>query len=148
MANLVSTTCTSLTSNVISAPLAFITSDGSQKEFSGMVSLSNGGSADIITNEGGYILMNGTVHFYGMMDGMAWTFGIFDFQLSRYGIGQSNILVSDWGSFALSHYQNPSNVNINSLRFTNNNGFGGDFYFAVVTNQFTTVSSSALTRIK
>lgn len=148
MANLVSTTCTTLSSTVVTSPLTYITVGGSQKEFSGSISLANGATSDIITNESGYVRMVGTVHFLGVMNSMAWMFGIFDFECSRYGVVSSTILISDWGSFATSHYQNPSNVDINSLRFQNTSGSTGTFYFTALTTNFASPSSSVLTRIK
>jgi len=148
MANLVSTTCTTLSTTVVTSPLTYITIGLSQKEFSGSVSIGNGATSDIITNESGYTRMVGTVHFLGIMSSMSWMFGIFDFECSRYGVSSSTILISDWGSFAISHYQNPSNVDINSLRFQNTSGSAGTFYFTVLATNFASPNSSVLTRIK
>lgn len=148
MANLVSTTCTTLSSTVVTSPLTYITVGGSQKEFSGAIVIANGATSDIITNESGYVRMVGTVHFLGIMNTMSWMFGIFDFEVSRYGATSSSILTSDWGSFSTSHYQNPSNAEINSLRFQNTSGSAGTFYFTVLTTNFASPTSSVLTRIK
>ena len=78
----------------------------------------------------------------------SWSFGMFTFQCSRYETSFTNILQSDWGGYSIANYQNPGDVNINSLRFTNSSGDSGTFYFNFLVQNHVSESSANLTRIK
>jgi hypothetical protein len=147
MANLIATTSPQLTATSISSPIT--TNNGSYPmlEYAGSAFLSNNSSVDIIRNNSGYARMIGIVHFMAVRSSSSWTFGMFSFTTSRYGTSFNNLLQSDWGSYTCSNFQD-SNVDLNSLRFTNNSGDSGTFYFNVLIENTVSASSSTLTRIK
>lgn len=148
MANLVATTSPQLTATSISSPLTFNNGNLPMLEYAGSAFISNNSSVELITNNSGYARMVGIVHFMAVRSASAWTFGMFSFTTSRYGTSFTNLLESDWGSYTCSNFQNPSNVDINSLRFTNNSGDSGTFYFNVMIENTVSISSPTLTRIK
>lgn len=148
MANLVASTSTTLSSTVVSSPITTITHSYALREFGGSVYIAGGASSDILLNSDGYTRMVGNLYFSGAMTTISNMFGIVDFHVSRYGVGYETRMISDWGSYSLSHYQDPGNANNNYLRFTNSNAGGGTFYFAIVVNSVAPSSSSVLTRIK
>jgi hypothetical protein len=92
--------------------------------------------------------MIGLGYFTAIRTSTSWSFGMFNFQCSRYETTVSNLLQSDWGGYSTSGYQNPNDVSINSLRFTNSSGDSGTFYFNILVQNHVSVSSSVLTRIK
>ena len=147
MANLLATTSPQLTATSIVSPNTTNNGNLSMIEYSGSVFISNGSSADIITNNSGYARMVGIVHFMAVRNASSWTFGMFSFTTSRYGTSFNNLLQSDWGSYSCTNAQ-AANVDINSLRFINNSGDSGTFYFNVLLEHTVSHSSSALTRIK
>jgi hypothetical protein len=148
MANLISTTSPQLLATSIQSPLTFNNGNLAMLEYGGSISLSNGSSVNLITNNSGYVRMIGMVHFMAIRNSTSWTFGMFSFTTSRYGTSFTNLLESDWGSYGVSNFQDPGNVDINSLQFTNNSGDGGTFYFNVLVENTVSMSSSTLTRIK
>jgi hypothetical protein len=117
-------------------------------EFRGSTFLSNGGTADIITNSSGYSRMVGLGYFTGIMSASSWTFGHFTFQCSRYETTYTNLLQSDWGGYSIANYQDPGNVSINSARFTNSSGDSGTFYFTLLIQNHVGGTSPITTRIK
>ena len=148
MANLVASSCTTLSSTVVSSPITTITEAYATREFGGSVYIAGNGSSDILLNVSGYDRLVGSLYFSGAMTTISNMFGIVDFHVSRYGVGYATILMSDWGTFTLSHYQDPGNVDYNYLRFNNTNAGGGTFYFGITVNSLANSSSSVLTRIK
>lgn len=148
MADLQASTATTLSATSISSNTTLNNGNYAMMEWAGSVFISNGSSADIITNNSGYVRMIGTVYFMAVRSSTSWSFGMFSFTTSRYGTTYSNILESDWGGYACSNYQDPGNVDINSLRFTNSSGDSGTFHFNVLIEHTVTTSSSSLTRIK
>ena len=146
MATLKSTTATNVTGN-ISSPKTFITSTDALQEWSGSVYLDHTASVDVIGhNSYGYVWQIGTVCFTGVMDSMSWTFSYADYCMSLYGLSTNEQLVSDWGQWSFTRYS--ATPDLNYLRFTNNCGSGGTFYFTVRCSSFTNNISSILTRIK
>jgi hypothetical protein len=148
MANLVATTATTLSSTVVSSPITTLTHSYAVREFGGSVYINAGSSSDILLNTDGYTRLVGNLYVSSALAGISNMFAIADFHVSRYGVGYETRLISDWGSYSLSHYQDPGNVNNNYLRFTNTNGVGGTFYFAITVNSVAPSTSSVLTRIK
>jgi hypothetical protein len=148
MANLVSTSVPTITATQITSPLTYISTSNGMIEYAGYIFLSNNSTTDIITNNSGYSRMVGLGYFTAIRTSTSWSFGMFNFQCSRYETTVSNLLQSDWGGYSTSGYQNPSDVNINSLRFTNSSGDSGTFYFNILVQNHVSVSSSVLTRIK
>jgi hypothetical protein len=147
MANLVGTTSPQLIATSISSPITNNNGSYAMLEYGGSAFISNGSSVDIITNNSGYARMVGIVHFMAVRSSTAWTFGMFSFTTSRYGTSFNNLLESDWGSYSCTNAQG-ANVDINSLRFINNSGDNGTFYFNVLIENTVSHSSPTLTRIK
>jgi hypothetical protein len=148
MANLIGTTSPTISATQITSPLTFMNTGNGMIEFRGSTFLSNGGTADIITNSSGYSRMVGLGYFTGIMSASSWTFGHFTFQCSRYETSYANILQSDWGGYSIANYQDPGNVNINSVRFTNSSGDSGTFHFTLLIQNHVGGTSSITTRIK
>ncbi len=148
MANLIGTTSPTISATQITSPLTFMNTGNGMIEFRGSTFLSNGGTADIITNSSGYSRMVGLGYFTGIMSASSWTFGHFTFQCSRYETSYTNILQSDWGGYSIANYQDPGNVNVNSVRFTNSSGDSGTFHFTLLIQNHVSSTSSITTRIK
>ena len=148
MATLIGTTSTTVSATQITSPLTFMNTGNGMIEFRGSTFLSNGGTADIITNSSGYSRMVGLGYFTGIMSASSWTFGHFTFQCSRYETSYANILQSDWGGYSIANYQDPGNVNVNSVRFTNSSGDSGTFHFTLLIQNHVGGTSSITTRIK
>lgn len=148
MANLIETSAPTISANQITSPLTYLSTSNGMIEYAGSIFLNNGATADIITNNSGYARMLGLGYFTAIRSSTSWSFGMFSFQCSRYETTVSGILSSDWGGYSTSGYQNPGNVDINSLRFTNSSGDSGTFYFNILVQNHVSVSSSVLTRIK
>ena len=148
MATLTNVTGTTITATQITSPITQNGGNNAMLEFAGSVALSNNGSVNLMGNSGGYSRMIGQVYFMAVRNSTSWSFGMFGFETSRYGTGYTTFLQSDWGSFSCANYQDPNNVDINYLQFTNNSGDSGTFYFNVLIENTTSTSSSYLTRIK
>jgi hypothetical protein len=148
MANLISTSSPELSATSISSPITQNNGTNPMIEYAGSVFISNGGTANLIANTSGYVRMVGIGHFMAVRTSTSWSFGMFSFHTSRYGTSYSNLLESDWGGYSCSNYQDPNNVEINYLRFTNSSGDSGTFYFNILFENTVSVSSSILTRIK
>lgn len=147
MANLIATTSSQLSASSISSPITQNNGNYAMIEYGGSTFISNNSSVDLIRNNSGYVRMIGIVHFMAVRSASSWSFGMFSFTTSRYGTSFTNLLQSDWGGYTCSNFQD-SNVDLNSLRFTNNSGDSGTFYFNVLIENTVSVSSSILTRIK
>jgi hypothetical protein len=145
MANLVDTSLTTLSASNISSPKILNTSSHAIKEYVGSIYLTNNQSVDLFGNADTWVRLPGMCNFYGEMVSMAWTFGIFDFNISYYGLVQNVIMNSDVGAYTLAHYSESSANNY--LRFTNTAGQAGTFYFSITTPGFSTILTP-LTRIK
>lgn len=148
MAILISTTAPTVSASTILSPLTFMQTGNGMIEFRGSTFLSNGGTADIITNTSGYSRMVGLGYFTGIMSATSWTFGHFTFQCSRYETTYINLLQSDWGGYSIANFQDPGNVNVNSARFTNSSGDSGTFYFTLLIQNHVGGTSPVTTRIK
>jgi hypothetical protein len=148
MATLIGTTSTTISATQITSPLTYMDTGNGMIEYTGSVFLNNNATVDILTNNSGYARMVGLGYFTGIMTSTSWTFGHFTFQCSRYETSYTNILQSDWGGYSISNYQNPSNVDQNSVRFTNTAGDSGTFYFNFLVQNHVTETSNNLTRIK
>ncbi len=148
MATLIGTTSTTISASQITSPLTYMDTGNGMIEYTGSVFLNNNATVDILTNNSGYARMVGLGYFTGIMSASSWTFGHFTFQCSRYETSYTNLLQSDWGGYSISNYQNPSNVDQNSVRFTNTSGDSGTFYFNFLVQNHVTETSNNLTRIK
>jgi hypothetical protein len=148
MATLIGTTSTTVSATQITSPLTYMDTGNGMIEYTGSVFLNNNATVDILTNNSGYARMVGLGYFTGIMTSTSWTFGHFTFQCSRYETSYTNILQSDWGGYSIANYQNPGNVDINSVRFTNSSGDSGTFYFNFLVQNHVTETSNNLTRIK
>lgn len=148
MAVLIGTTAPTISATTISSPLTFMETGNGMIEFRGSVFLSNGGTADIITNTSGYSRMVGLGYFTGIMSASSHTFGHFTFQCSRYETTYTNLLQSDWGGYSIANYQEPGYVHVNSARFTNSSGDGGTFYFTILIQNHVGGTSPITSRIK
>jgi hypothetical protein len=148
MATLIGTTSTTISATQITSPLTYMDTGNGMIEYTGSVFLNNNATVDILTNNSGYSRMVGLGYFTGIMSASSWTFGHFTFQCSRYETSYTNLLQSDWGGYSISNYQNPSNVDQNSVRFTNTSGDSGTFYFNFLVQNHVTETSNNLTRIK
>jgi hypothetical protein len=148
MANLQASSSGTLSATQISSPINTLNAGSMMMEYAGSTSMANSAAINLIGNTGGYARMIGTVYFMAVRNSTSWSFGMFSFETSRYGTGYTNILQSDWGSYSCANYQDPGNVSINYLQFTNNSGDSGTFYFNVLIENTTSVTGSYLTRIK
>jgi hypothetical protein len=146
MATLQATTIPALTATSVTSPLTYDSGTYAMLEWAGSTSLANNASADIICNTSGYARMIGTCYFMAVRSSTSWSFGMFSFSVSLYGVLSSTQLQSDWGSFSLSHYN--ESYNNNWLRFTNDSGDSGTFYFNVLLENAVGSNSNILTRIK
>lgn len=148
MATLTTISAPTISASSITSPLTYMDTGNGMIEYAGSVFLNNNGSVDIITNNSGYARVVGLGYFMAVRSSTSWSFGHFTFQCSRYGTGYTNIMESDWGGYSISNYQDPNNVDINSVRFTNTSGDSGTFYFTFLLQNHVSESSSYLTRIK
>jgi hypothetical protein len=148
MANLISTTAPTISASLITSPLTYMETGNGMIEYAGSVFLNNNGSVDILTNNSGYSRVVGLGYFMAVRSSSSWSFGHFSFQCSRYETSYTNLLESDWGGYSIANYQNPGNVDINSVRFTNTSGDSGTFYFNFLLQNHVSESSANLTRIK
>ena len=148
MANLQSTTSPEISATNISSPRAYNTGSMAMLEYTGSSSIALNGTVDLITNNSGYLRSTGVCYFVCVPTSGSNSYGYFSFTVSRYGVTSTNLLsTSGWGSYSVENYQDPGNVDINSLRFRNTYT-AGTFYFAVVVQNQPTFTSSVLTRIK
>jgi hypothetical protein len=147
MANLIGSTAPTISATQITSPLTYMDTGNGMIEYAGSAVLANNGSVDILTNNSGYSRMVGLGFFTGIMSASSHTFGHFTFQCSRYETTATNLLSSDWGGYTITNYQNPSDVNINSVRFTNTSGDSGTFYFNFLIQKHVS-ETAAITRIK
>lgn len=146
MANLISTTSGTLGATTITSPKMLLSNAyTATNEFTGYVAINDGASVDLICNTGGYMRMIGLCNFFNYTTG-SWRYGIFEFDVSRYGLQHTPIL--SWGGYSVSHYQE-SNVDRNWIRFTNTSGQNGlEVHFNLRVTNVTSYESSILTRIK
>ena len=147
MANLQSTTVPTISATTISSPKLLLNNSlTGMVEYTGYTGISDGASADIFANTGGYAQMAGLCQFFNYSS-CAWFYGIFGFSISRYGLSFNNILNN--ASYSVAYYQDPGNVDISWLRFTNSSGCNGtEIYFSMYVNNTTSYSSPYLTRIR
>jgi hypothetical protein len=145
MANLKATSSPNVTASNIQSPIVINSGSYAMIEYSGNVFLGLNGQVDLITNNSGYVRMTGFGYFSSITNNSARSFGHFSFGVSRYGVLYTDLISS--GSYSLSNYQSPTNVDVNSLRF-NNTYDSGTFYFSLVIQNVTSASSTVLTRIK
>jgi hypothetical protein len=110
MATLQSTTIPALTSTSVTSPYTFNSGGYAMIEWAGSTSLANNAYADVICNTSGYARMVGTCYFMAVRSSTSWSFGMFSFSVSLYGVISSTQLQSDWGSFSLSHYNESYNA--------------------------------------
>ena len=146
MANLIATTSSELTATSITSPKMLMSNSyGAMNEWTGTSVVNNGSSVDLICNTSGYMRTIGLCNFFNYTTG-SWFYGIFEFDISRYGLQHTPIL--SWGTYSVSHYQE-SNVDRNWLRFTNNSGVNGlTIYFNIRILNSAGYESSILTRVK
>lgn len=148
MATLTTISAPTISASSITSPLTYMDTGNGMIEYAGSVFLNNNGSVDILTNNSGYSRVVGLGYFMAVRSSSSWSFGHFSFQCSRYETSYTNLLQSDWGGYSIANYQNPGNVDINSVRFTNTSGDSGTFYFTFLLQNHVSESSSYLTRIK
>jgi hypothetical protein len=148
MALLTSISVPTISASSITSPITFMETGNAMVEYTGVVLINNGSSVDIITNLSGYSRMVGFGYFTGIMAASSHTFGHFSFQCSRYETSYTALLGSDWGGYSISNYQDPNNVDSNSVRFTNSAGDNGTFYFTFLVQKHVSITSNYLTRIK
>lgn len=146
MANLQSTTIPALTSTNVTSPFTYDSGNAAMIEYAGSASIANGAYVDVICNTSNYARMIGTCYFMAVRSSTSWSFGMFSFSVSLYGLVYSTQLQSDWGGFTPSHYS--ESYSNNWLRFTNSSGDSGTFYFNVLIENAVGSSSNILTRIK
>jgi hypothetical protein len=146
MANLIATTSSELTATSITSPKMLMSNTyGAMNEWTGTAAINNGSSVDLICNVSGYARTIGLCNFFNYTTG-SWYYGIFEFDVSRYGLQHTSILSS--GTYSVSHYQE-GNVDRNWLRFTNNSGVNGlTVYFNIRILNSSGYESSVLTRVK
>jgi hypothetical protein len=148
MANLISTTSSELTATSITTPKLLLSNAyGAMNEWTGTATVNNGASVDLICNGSGYMRTIGLCNFFNYTTG-SWFFGIFEFDVSRYGLIHTPILNWTSGNYSVSHYQE-TNVDRNWLRFTNTSGVNGlTIYFNVRVLNSAGYDSTILTRVK
>jgi hypothetical protein len=146
MANLIATTSSELTATSITSPKMLMSNSyGAMNEWTGTAAVNNGSSVDLICNTSGYMRTIGLCNFFNFTTG-TWRYGIFEFDVSRYGLQHTPIL--SWGDYSVSHYQE-GNVDRNWLRFTNTSGQNGlTIYFNIRILNSSGYESSILTRVK
>jgi len=147
MANLQSSTIPTISATTISSPKLLLNNSlTGMNEYRGYVGISNGASADIFANTGGYANMSGLCQFFNYSS-CAWFYGIFGFSISRYGLNFNSILNNT--SYSVAYYQDPGNANISWLRFTNSSGCNGlEMHFNLYVTNTSSYSSPYLTRIR
>lgn len=148
MANLQATSSSELTASTITSPKMLLSNQyGGMNEYVGTVAINNGASVDLICNTSGYTRTVGLCNFFNYTTG-SWFYGIFEFDISRYGLQHTPILRWTSDSYSVSHYQE-SNVDRNWLRFTNTSGVNGLLlYFNIRILNSAGYESSILTRVK
>ena len=148
MANLIETSSSELNATSITSPKMLLSNAyGGMNEWAGTVSINNGSSVDLICNTSGYMRTIGLCNFFNYTTG-SWFYGIFEFDVSRYGLQHTPILNWASGNYSVSHYQE-SNVDRNWIRFTNTSGVNGlTVYFNVRLLNSAGYESSILTRVK
>ena len=148
MANLIGTTSSELTATSITSPKMLMSNQfGGMNEWVGSVVINNGSSVDLICNVSGYARTVGLCNFFNFTTGQ-WNYGIFEFDVSRYGLQHTAILNWGAGNYSVSHYQE-GNVDRNWLRFTNTSGQNGlAVYFNIRILNSAGYESSILTRVK
>ena len=120
---------------------------GGMNEWTGTAVINNGSSVDLICNVNGYVRTVGLCNFFNFTTGQ-WNYGIFEFDISRYGLQHTPILSWGSGNYSVSHYQE-GNVDRNWLRFTNTSGQNGlTVYFNIRILNSAGYESSILTRVK
>ena len=147
MANLIGTSSPQLSATSITSPKMLLSNQyGGMNEYTGVVAVNNGASVDLICNTGGYTRTIGLCNFFNLTTG-GWLYGIFEFDVSRYGLQHTPILSSS-NSYSISHFQE-GNVDRNWLRFTNTSGMNGlEVYFNIRVLNSTGYESAILTRVK
>ena len=148
MANLQATSSSQLTATTITSPKMLLSNAyGGMNEYTGTVAINNGASVDLICNVSGYTRTIGLCNFFNYTTG-SWFYGIFEFDISRYGMIHTPILSWTSGNYSVAHYQE-SNVDRNWLRFTNTSGVNGlTVYFSIRLLHSAGYESSILTRVK
>ena len=146
MANLIGTSSSQLSATSITSPKMLLSNQyGGMNEWTGTAAINNGSSVDLICNVSGYARTIGLCNFFNFTTG-TWRYGIFEFDVSRYGLQHTPIL--SWGDYSVSHYQE-CNVDRNWLRFTNTSGQNGlTIYFNIRILNSAGYESSILTRVK
>ena len=146
MANLIATTSSELTATSITSPKMLMSNTyGAMNEWTGTAAINNNSSVDLICNVSGYARTIGLCNFFNYTTG-TWRYGIFEFDVSRYGLQHTSIL--SYGGYSVSHYQE-ANVDRNWLRFTNTSGQNGlTIYFNIRILNSSGYESSILTRVK
>jgi hypothetical protein len=146
MANLIATTSSELTATSITSPKMLSSNSYlGMNEWVGSTAINNGSSVDLICNVSGYARTVGLCNFFNFTTG-TWRYGIFEFDVSRYGLQHTSILAD--GAYSVSHYQE-ANVDRNWLRFTNTSGQNGlTIYFNIRILNSAGYESSILTRVK
>ena len=146
MATLQTTTAPTVSASNITSPLAYNNGSLALIEYSGVISININSSVDLITNNSGYGRMTGYGYFVGATTA-ANPYGYFSFGVSRYGVLSTNLISLSSGNYSLSNFQDPNNVDINSLRFTNNYS-SGTYSFSLIIQAAMSATSNVLTRIK
>jgi hypothetical protein len=148
MANLIATSSPQLTATSITSPKMLLSNSlGGMNEWTGTAVINNGASVDLICNVNGYVRTVGLCNFFNFTTGQ-WNYGIFEFDISRYGLQHTPILSWGSGNYSVSHYQE-GNVDRNWLRFTNTSGQNGlTVYFNIRILNSAGYESSILTRVK
>jgi hypothetical protein len=148
MANLIGTSSSELGASTITSPKMLLSNQyGGMNEWTGTVAINNGSSVDLICNVSGYARTIGLCNFFNYTTG-SWFYGIFEFDVSRYGLQHTAILNWASGNYSVAHYQE-ANVDRNWLRFTNTSGVNGlEVYFNIRLLNSSGYESSILTRVK
>jgi hypothetical protein len=147
MANLVASSSSELSATSITSPKMLLSNSfNGMNEYTGVVAINNGASVDLICNTSGYVRTIGLCNFFNLTTG-GWLYGIFEFDVSRYGLNHTPILSSS-SSYSVAHFQE-GDVNRNWLRFTNTSGMNGlEVYFNIRILNSAGYESSILTRVK
>jgi hypothetical protein len=148
MANLIATTSSELTATSITSPKMLLSNSyAAMNEWVGTATINNGSSVDLICNVSGYARTIGLCNFFNYTTG-TWHYGIFEFDISRYGLQHTPILNWVSGNYSVAHHQE-ANVDRNWLRFTNTSGQNGlTVYFNIRILNSSGYESSILTRVK
>jgi len=148
MATLTATSSPQLTATSITSPKMLLSNTfGAMNEYSGIVVITIGASVDLICNSGGYMRTIGLCNFFTLTNGQ-WHYGIFEFDVSRYGLQHTPILNWPGSHYSVSHFQE-ANVDRNWLRFNNTSGLIGiECYFNIRILNSSNYDSTVLTRVK